>query len=126
MRALRRRIVHIQKYLKLGQALLCSYWDELGRGSMTDSDIRLAVDYAAGCLDYPGRGIPLIRVDTHSLHSGGACELSQSGQKSNEIMNMGLWAPNSLSFMEYIQEQISTLSAGMSTAMSQISPFTNM
>ena len=60
VRALGRRIVHIRKYLKSGKAFLYSYWDKVGRGSVTDSDIRLAVKYAVGCLDYPGRGIPLI------------------------------------------------------------------
>ena len=96
VRALGRRIVHIRKRLKSGKAFLCSYWDEVGRGSVTDSDIRLAVKYAAGCLDYPGRGIPLSRLDNHSLRSGGACAFSLSGHKPHEIMKMGRWDPNSL------------------------------
>ena len=126
VRALGRRIVHIWKQLKLGKAFLCLYWYEVGRASVTDSAIRLAVKYAAGCLDYPGRGIPLIRVDTHLLRSGGACALSLSGHKPHEIMKMGRWEPNSPSFMKYAQEEISTFSAGMSIAMFQIAPFTNM
>ena len=41
-------------------------------------------------------------------------------------MKMGRWAPKSTAFMEYIQQQLSTFSAGMSSAMSRIAIFTNM
>jgi len=41
-------------------------------------------------------------------------------------MKMGRWAPNLLSFMEYIQQQLFTFSAGMSDTMSKITHFTNM
>ena len=88
--------------------------------------VRFSVKYAVAGLDYPARGIPVDRIDTHSLRSGGACALSIAGFKPHEIMKMGRWAPNSLSFMEYIQQQLSTFSAGMTTAMSKITPFTNM
>ena len=46
--------------------------------------------------------------------------------KDREIMKMGRWAPKSHAFMEYIQQQLSTFSAGMSTAMRQAARFTNM
>ena len=39
---------------------------------------------------------------------------------------MGRWAPQSSSFLEYIQQQLSTFSVGMSTDMSNIARFTNM
>ena len=52
--------------------------------------------------------------------------LSLSGHKPHNIMKMGRWASNSLLFVEYIQEKISTFSAGISTSMSHIAPFTNM
>ena len=98
----------------------------MGRGDVTGGMVRFSVKYAAAALDYPVRGIPIDRIDTHSLRSGGACALSLAGFKPHEIMKMGRWAPNSLSFMEYIQQQLSTFSAGMSDAMSKIKPFTNM
>ena len=41
-------------------------------------------------------------------------------------MKMGRWAPKSTAFMEYIQQQLSTFSIGMSTKMSEIAIFTNM
>ena len=81
---------------------------------------------SAGALDYPARGIPLTQVDTHSLRPGGACALSLAGFQEHQIMKMGRWALKSTAFMEYIQQQLSTFSAGMSTAMSRIAIFTNM
>ena len=126
IRALGRRAIHIRQHSRRGGALLCSFWDELGHGHVTNEMISYAVKYAAGALDYPARGIPLSRVDTHSLRSGGACALSLSGYKEHQIMKMGRWAPKSTAFMEYIQQQLSTFSAGMSTAMSRIAVFTNM
>ena len=77
-------------------------------------------------MEYPERKIPLQCIDTHSLWSGGICALVLAGFKDREIMKMGWWAPKSQTFMEYIQQQLSTFSAGMSTAMSNVAIFTNM
>lgn len=126
VRALGRRVIHIRSHTKNGNAFLCSYWDDIGRGDVTDTNIRFAVKFAAKALNYPERGIPLERIDTHSLRSGGACALSLAGYKDREIMKMGRWAPNSTAFMEYIQQQLSTFSAGMASNMSKIARFTNM
>ena len=49
-----------------------------------------------------------------------------SGDRPHQIMKMGRWAPKLTAFMEYIQQQLSTFSVGMSTNMSRISVFTNM
>ena len=49
-----------------------------------------------------------------------------AGCKAHQIMKMGRWAPKSTAFMEYIQQQLSTFSVGMSTKMSRIGIFTNM
>ena len=126
VQALGCRIVHIQQHSTSNNALLCAFWDEMGRGDVTDGMVRFSVKYAAAGLDYLAQGIPIDRIDTHSLRLGGACALSIAGFKPHEIMKMGRWAPKLLSFMEYIQQQLSTFSAGMSTAMSKIAPFTNM
>ncbi len=40
-------------------------------GNVTDWQISFAVRYAAQALHYPGIGMPLDRMDTHSLQSGG-------------------------------------------------------
>ena len=97
-----------------------------GHGHVTNEMMSYAAKYAAGALNYPARGIPLARVDTHSLRSGGACALSLAGFQEHQIMKMGQWAPKSTAFMEYIQQQLSTFSSGMATKMSSIATFTNM
>lgn len=126
VRALGRRAVHIRKHTRNGNAFICSFWDELGRGDVTDSMISYEVKFAAKALDYPSRGLPLVRMDTHSLRSGGACALKLAGRKDTEIQKMGRWAPNSTAFLEYIQQQLSSFSSGMATQMSRIAQFTNM
>ena len=126
VRALGRRVLHIRKHSKSGNAMLCAFWDKFGKGDVTDNMVRFAIKHAAAALDYPSRGIKIERVDTHSLRSGGACALSKAGRKPHEIMKQGRWAPTSLSFMEYLQEQLTSFSAGMSSEMSKIDVFTNM
>ena len=128
VRAVGRRYLHIREHggRRWNQALLCSYWDHVGKGNVTDGTIRYAVKHAARMLDYPARGIPISRTDTHSLRSGGACALKLAGYGETEIKKMGRWAPNSQAFLEYIQQQLSTFSAGMATAMSRIARFSNL
>ncbi len=60
------------------------------------------------------------QMDTHSLRSGGACALKLAGYDEVYIRKMGRWAPKSNAFLEYIQSQLSTFSAGMATRMSRI------
>ena len=76
-------------------------------------------------LDYEGsRNIPVTRVDTHSLRSGGANALSLSGYSDREIMKMGRW--RSATFMEYIQEELACFSEGMSKNMKRKFGFVNV
>ena len=98
----------------------------MGRGTVTDDNMRFAVKYAAAALKYHERGIPIDRMDTHSLRSGGACALKLSGYDSDAIRKMGRWAPGSSAFLEYIQQQLSEITVGISTRMSNIGTFTNM
>eukprot|EP00579_Thalassiosira_antarctica_P008857 CAMPEP_0201878722 /NCGR_PEP_ID=MMETSP0902-20130614/9813_1 /ASSEMBLY_ACC=CAM_ASM_000551 /TAXON_ID=420261 /ORGANISM="Thalassiosira antarctica, Strain CCMP982" /LENGTH=120 /DNA_ID=CAMNT_0048406409 /DNA_START=201 /DNA_END=563 /DNA_ORIENTATION=+ len=73
-------------------AFLCSYWDEVGCGDATDCNIRYAVKFAAKVLKYPERGIPLQRIDAHSLRSGRVCALALEGFKDRNDEN-GLVGP---------------------------------
>ena len=54
-------------------------------GSVTDNQIRFAVKFAAKALQYEKRGIPIDRIDTHSLRSGGACALRLAGYDEVQI-----------------------------------------
>ena len=82
--------------------------------------------FSAQMLGYESRGIPIDRIDTHSLRSGGACALKLAGFDEVVIKKMGRWSPDSNSFMEYVQQQLSSFSAGMAARMSQVEVFTNM
>ena len=82
VRALGRRVMHIRQHSKNGRALLCTYWDEVGQGDVTDSHIRYAVKFSAKMLKYEDRGIPINRINTHSLRSGGACAMALSGHSN--------------------------------------------
>ena len=126
VRALARRYIHDRAHDGSGNALVCSYWDDMGKADVVDKDISFAVKFAAGMMEYPNRGIPINRVDTHSLRAGGACAMKLSGHSEDEIIKQGRWAPTSTSFLEYIQQQLSTCLAGMAEKMSKIKQFTNM
>ena len=82
VRSLARRYIHIRRYSKSGNAMICSYWDDMSRVDVTDRDISFAVQ--------------------------------------------GTWSSESTTFLEYIQNQLLTLTEEMNSKMSQIKTFTNM
>ena len=106
--------------------MICSCWDEMGEGDVTDRDISFAVKFAAAMLDYPERGIPVERVDTNSLRAGGACTLKLAEYRDSTIIKQERWSPELTTFLEYIQNQLSTFTEGMARRMSQIKTFRNM
>jgi hypothetical protein len=55
-----------------------AHYDDKGQGSdITNKDVSKALKAAATVLDYPtAKGIPVDRIDNHSLWSGGANVLS--------------------------------------------------
>ena len=80
---------------------------------------------AATLLNYPStRGIPIERVDTHLLRSGGANALALSGYLDTQIQKMGRW--KGATFKEYIREELACYSAGMSSKMKRNFKFVNI
>ncbi len=80
---------------------------------------------AAAALDYPSlKGMPINRIDTHSLCSGGANALALSGYSDMQIQKMGRW--KGATFKEYVREELSCFSTGMSTAMRAKFGFVNV
>ena len=79
VRALARRCTHMRQHNKNRNALTCTCFDKVGMGSVTDNQMRFAVKFAAKALQYEKRGIPIDRIGTHSLRSGGACALKLVG-----------------------------------------------
>ena len=70
------------------------------------------------------QGIPLERINTHSLRVGGANALALSGYKEMQIQKMGRWRGNT--FKTYICEQLANFSEGMSRAMKKSFGFVNV
>ena len=59
---------------------------------VTSGQVSSALTLAAGALEYPTiKGIPIERVNTHSLRSGGANALALAGYSDTQIQKMGRW-----------------------------------
>lgn len=116
VRALGRRFTHIRANTSESNTLLSAVFVNNKRQDVQDKDIRAALKVAAAALDYPAaRGIPIDRIDTHSLRIGGANALSLNGYSKKEIQKMGRWRGET--FLEYIRESLASFSEGMSTRM---------
>ena len=124
IRALGRRFCHIRQHSKDPEEKLSAYFVNGVRYHLKDSEVRERLKMAAAKLDYPERGIPIGAIDTHSLRSGGANALHLAGYSDREIQKMGRWRSDT--FKEYIRENLSVFSQGMSTAMKKTFKFVNV
>ena len=126
VRALGRRFCHIRAHMKgKWSTNLSAVFEEGTMMEITDNDVRRALKEAAVALQYQEKkGIPVDRIDTHSLRIGGANALSLSGYSDTEIQKMGRWRGKM--FKEYVREQLSNFSEGMSRAMKKCFGFFNV
>ena len=125
VRALARRVIHIRNHTTDWRTTLSAIFDSNTRFDVTDKDIRANIKHAADMLQYPElKGIPVERVDTHSLRSGGANALALSGYTDREIQKMGRW--RGATFKEYIREELACFSRGMSRMMKRKCGFVNI
>jgi hypothetical protein len=69
-------------------------------------------------------GINPVLVGVHSLRAGGAMALKLTGESDTTIMKQGRWT--SLTFLQYIHNQIAHLSADLSSKMSVVLNFSNI
>ena len=84
-----------------------------------------ALKSAATVLDYPAaKGIPIDRIDTHSLRSGGANALLLAGYSDTQIQKMGRW--RGATFKEYIRKELACFSEGMSCSRKRTFDFVNI
>jgi hypothetical protein len=80
---------------------------------MTAELISKALKSTAKELQYPtNKGIPITRINTHSLRSGGANALSLNWYADNKIQKMGWW--RGATFKEYIRQELATYLRNMS------------
>ena len=126
VRALGRRILHIRTHGgdEWQNLPISTVFTKGAARGVTDRDIRTAIKVAATALEYPARGIPIERIDTHSLRGGGANALSLAGYSDTQIQKMGRWRGET--FKTYIREQLSNFSSGMSHSMKKMFGFVNI
>ena len=125
VRALGRRIRHIRSGNGDGKTFLSAYYVGGQRFDVTAEDVSRALKGAARALHYPTtKGIPIDRINTHSLRSGGANALALSGYTDTQIQKMGRW--RGATFKEYIREELAVYSENMSRDMRTQFGFVNI
>ena len=117
VRALARRYQHITTHTSNTKEVLSAYWDSGEHPRMVTAEhISQSLKLAASMLEYPSKkGIPIQRVNTHLLRSGGANALALLGYSDTEIQKMGRW--RGATFKEYIREELASFSTNMSRDM---------
>ncbi len=108
------------------KTFLLVYCNDKGhRRDITNEDVSKALKVVATALDYPtAKGVPIDRIDTHSLQSGGANALSLAGYSDTQIQKMGRW--RGATFKEYIHKELACFSTGMLTSMKRKFDFVNI
>ena len=125
VRALGRRLIQIRKGGGHGKTFLSAYFVGTQRFDVTAENISQALKGAARALGYPAsKGIPIDRINTHSLRSGGANALALSGYTDTQIQKMGRW--RGATFKEYIREELAVYSEKMSRDMRTKFGFVNI
>ena len=125
VRALGQRFLHIRLHGGSAKTLLSTLWDTKIKTDITAEHISRALKSAATELQYPtNKGIPIRRINTHSLRSGGANALALAGYSDTQIQKMGRWS--GATFKEYIREELACYAHNMSRDMKQKFNFVNI
>ena len=125
VRALGRRYLHLRKNGANKKTILSAYFYGSKRLDVTADHISAALKLAATALEYPIlKGIPIDRITTHSLRSGGANALALAGYSDTQIQKMGCW--RGATFTEYVRNELACFSTGMSKDMKQKFGFVNV
>jgi hypothetical protein len=126
VRALAYRIAHINAHRLAADDnhLLCEYFMDDCWHSVTSTDIIRMVRASAKLLNLGDQGIDPDLIGAHSLRAGGAMALKLHGFDDITIMKVGRWT--SLTFTQYIHNQIAHLAKDISQKMSIPLPFLNI
>ena len=104
---------------------LSACWVGGRRKYFSAENMSALLKFATTALNYPSfKGIPIDRVDTNSLRSGGANALQLSGYSDLDIQKMGRW--RRVNFKGYIREELYCLAQGVSNEMKQDFKFVNV
>ncbi len=124
VKALARRIHHILSNGGDGDTPICTYYKNNTPKLITPRDMIKGVRQAVTDLHLRKHGIAPDLVGVHSLRAGGAMAMKLHGISDTTIMKMGRWS--SLTFLEYVHNQIGHLSDNVSFQMSQELPLDNI
>jgi hypothetical protein len=125
VKALGQHFLHLCLHGSTTKTFLSSYWMKGAKADVTEENISRALKSAAMELQYPtNMGIPISRINTHSLRSGGANALALVGYTGTHIQKMGRWC--GAKFKEYIREELVCYTRGMSRDMKQKFNFVNI
>ena len=106
------------------ETLLCSVYIGSKWENIEATNMVVAVRDTAKTLKLHEQAIDPDLVGAHSLRAGGAMALKLHGYDDTTIMKMGRWT--SLTFLQYIHNQIAHLSKDISAKMSIPLPFVNV
>jgi hypothetical protein len=125
VRASAHHVLHLQNNGVTSKTLLSLFFHNNKQYNVCGEDISRGLKMAATLLQYPATwGIPIERVNTHSLQSGGANVLALSGYSNTQILKMGHW--KGATSKEYIREELACYSAGMTRDMKRNFKFVNI
>ena len=111
-----RRVHHILSNGGTEKNLLSDYMDENGTWhTITASQMRAGVRECVKDLDLHKNGIDVDLIGVHSLRAGGAMALKLQGVSDTIIQKQGRWT--SMTFLQYIHNQIAYLTKNLSTKM---------
>ncbi len=125
VKALGQRFLHLRLHGRTGKTFLSSYWMKGTKVDVTAENISRAQKSTATELQYPTKkGIPISRINTHSLCSSGANALALAGYSDTQNQKMGRW--RRAMFKECIREELACYARGMSRDLKQKFNFVNI
>ena len=125
VKALALRVHHILAKGGSEDSPICDYMDESNTWHHVDSRFLItAIRNTVKELNLADTGIDPDLVGVHSLRAGGAMALKLHGCSDTTIMKAGRWT--SMTFLQYIHNQIAHLSVDLSERMSIPLPFQNI
>ena len=126
VQALARRVHHILSNKGTIANYLCDVWNPATYGwdQITPKQMMTGIRSAVSSLNLHTQGLDVDLIGVHSLRAGGAMALKLQGEQDTTIMKMGRWT--SLTFLQYIHNQIAHLSKDLAEKMSRKIKFQNI
>ena len=126
IKALAKRVHHILSNGGTTNNYICDVFSTETKSwhQITPANMMTTIRNAVTNLNLKETGLDPDLIGVHSLRAGGAMALKLQGEEDTTIMKMGRWT--SLTFLQYIHNQIAHLSKGISNKMSKKLDFQNI